>query len=413
MSLFKVVAGAQVFSGAFGPLPPDLGRFADAGAAGDGGYDGCSSLPCLLGGSMQLGYWLFGPRSLESGIHMPSSRGDGSNGLTETTFWRGVVALRPLHPAAGCRHRTRRGGEKQGQSGHCQSDADPVACEWFVLSGLFGRLGTRCRQDCCCSMFACSALELLCFSCAGEDVSSRALPLGPTSLSQDYFVISKDFLPGQQQRKTGYLGCDRVLPHSFAHQNRVARALCKGSCDEIPREFLVASACADLSEHLPLLHEVSMSLECFSALYVAQKIEVTPSGAWMVAQELSAENASGRGPLAGPGAEAVGTRPASVRLPIGSLLVSASSADGSVCLNEIEMQNAAAFQPMLLFEILRAANGLFIWRVPLPMHLFWNEEFQSKLEVRGVHLRREKVLDLLRHPQAEMFGRHQSATEMP
>ena len=33
-------AGAQVFSGAFGPLPPDLGRFADAGAAGDGGYDG-------------------------------------------------------------------------------------------------------------------------------------------------------------------------------------------------------------------------------------------------------------------------------------------------------------------------------------------------------------------------------------
>ncbi|CAE7236871.1 unnamed protein product [Symbiodinium microadriaticum] len=186
-----------------------------------------------------------------------------------------------------------------------------------------------------------------------------------------------------------------------------------GSCDEIPREFLVASACADLSEHLPLLHEVSMSLECFSALYVAQKIEVTPSGAWMVAQELSAENASGRGPLAGPGAEAVGTRPASVRLPIGSLLVSASSADGSVCLNEIEMQNAAAFQPMLLFEILRAANGLFIWRVPLPMHLFWNEEFQSKLEVRGVHLRREKVLDLLRHPQAEMFGRHQSATEMP
>lgn len=186
-----------------------------------------------------------------------------------------------------------------------------------------------------------------------------------------------------------------------------------GSCDEFPREFLVASACADLSEHLPLLHEVSMSLESFSALYAAQKIEVTPSGAWMVAQELSAVNASGRGPLAGPGAEAVGTRPASVRLPVGSLLVSASSPDGNVCLSEIEVQSAAAFQPRLLFEMIRAANGLFIWRVPLPMHLFWNEEFQSKFEVRGVHLCREKVWDLLRHPQAEMFGRHQSATEMP
>ena len=75
----------------------------------------------------------------------------------------------------------------------------------------------------------------------------------------------------------------------------------------------MASACADLSEHLPLLHEVSMSLECFSALplvkrfkedagpadvpggcnfirYVAQKIEVTPSGAWMVAQEFGAQS---------------------------------------------------------------------------------------------------------------------------
>ncbi|CAE7789139.1 unnamed protein product [Symbiodinium sp. CCMP2592] len=186
-----------------------------------------------------------------------------------------------------------------------------------------------------------------------------------------------------------------------------------GSCDEFPREFLVASACADLSEHLPLLHEVSMSLESFSALYAAQKIEVTPSGAWMVAQELSAVNASGRGPLAGPGAEAIGARPACVRLPVGSLLVSASSPDGDVCLSEIEVQNAAAFQPRLLFEMIRAANGLFVWRVPLPMHLFWNEEFQSKFEVCGVHLCREKVWDLLRHPQAEMFGRHQSATEMP
>ena len=124
----------------------------------------------------------------------------------------------------------------------------------------------------------------------------------------------QDFLPGQQQRKTGCLGCDH-MPLSFLRQNHLARALCKGSCDEFPREFLVASACADLSEHLPLLHEVSMSLESFSALplgkrfkedagrtmtdvpggcnfirYAAQKIEVTPSGAWMVAQEFGAQS---------------------------------------------------------------------------------------------------------------------------
>jgi len=175
--------------------------------------------------------------------------------------------------------------------------------------------------------------------------------------------------------------------------------------DEPPGEFLVASACADLSEHLPLLHEVSMTLEHFSSLYAAQKIEISQNGTWMVARELYVINESGRGPLAGPGSEAVGTRPDSVKLPVASSLVSLATLDGTASFNEFELQDAAAFQPRALFEMIHATTGLLTWRVPLPMHLFWNAEFHAKLESCGIHVCEDEMLDLLRHPEPEIFGR--------
>ena len=36
---------------------------------------------------------------------------------------------------------------------------------------------------------------------------------------------------------------------------------------------------------------------------------------------------------------------------------------------EFEVQDAAAFQPDALFEMIHTTTGLFTWRVPLPMHL--------------------------------------------
>ncbi|CAJ1357949.1 unnamed protein product [Effrenium voratum] len=177
--------------------------------------------------------------------------------------------------------------------------------------------------------------------------------------------------------------------------------------EDPPGEFLVASVCADLSEQLPLLEEVSMTQECFSALYSSHKIEVSPQGTWVVAKELFLDNRCGRGALAGLGLEAVAkVAPAAVKLPVASSLVSLSALDGSVVFDEFQLQEANAFQPAALFKLAGLENGArLVWRVPLPMQLFWNSDFHSKLDASGIHVSEDFLLDLLRHPEPEIFGR--------
>jgi len=174
-----------------------------------------------------------------------------------------------------------------------------------------------------------------------------------------------------------------------------------------PPEFLLASICADLSEHLPYLVEVSMTPSSFSRLFKASSIEISPQGSWMVTEKLELPNSCGRGNLAGPGLEAVATaRPRSVTLPVASTLVSIATVDGKVSYNEFQLQDAAAFTPQNLFGLLdHGGTVVTTWKVPLPMKLFWSSKLQENLESEGIYLCEAMVKELLERPELEIFGR--------
>ncbi|CAK8993777.1 unnamed protein product [Durusdinium trenchii] len=152
-----------------------------------------------------------------------------------------------------------------------------------------------------------------------------------------------------------------------------------------PREFLVASICADLSEHLPYLQEVSMTMETLATLYLEGQVEVSPQGTWIVSKELMLGNRWGRGTLAGPGAEPVASKPPHVRLPVASSLVSIASSDAQVCYNEFQIQQAGAFSAGALFGLISPADqAVMTFKVPLPMQLFWSSDFHKSLESKGL-----------------------------
>ena len=66
---------------------------------------------------------------------------------------------------------------------------------------------------------------------------------------------------------------------------------------EPPVEYLVASICADLSEHLPhVLAAVPMGHDTFAALQRRGHVEVAADGTWLVARAL--ELPQGRVPVA-------------------------------------------------------------------------------------------------------------------
>eukprot|EP00434_Breviolum_minutum_P000494 symbB.v1.2.000428.t1/scaffold32.1/size405148/1 len=179
-----------------------------------------------------------------------------------------------------------------------------------------------------------------------------------------------------------------------------------------PPEFLMASVCADLSEHLPYLLEVSMTISSFIRLFKSSSIEISPHGSWMVTEKLDLWNAGrgARGTLVGPGMEAIMDPPprygSSVTLPVAATLVSISSLDGKVCYNEFQLQTAAAFTPQTLFGLLGAAGeARLTWKVPLPMKLFWTKALHQRFSDAGMSLCEETVHELLERPELEIFGR--------